>query len=69
MNKANRAAPRIRIRPILILWWLVHQEEAAMRLTVVFTLALAIFMGTDARAGDRAQAQTENVYINVNGLG
>ena len=40
-----------------------------MRLTLVVALALALFMGTDARAGDRAQAQTESVYINVNGLG
>ena len=40
-----------------------------MRLTVVAALALALFMGTDARAGDRARVQTESVYINVNGLG
>ena len=41
-----------------------------MRLTVLASaLALALFMGTDARAGDRARVQTENVYINVNGLG
>lgn len=36
---------------------------------VIAVLALALFMGTDAQAGDRAQAQTESVYINVNGLG
>lgn len=40
-----------------------------MRLTVFTALALALLMGTDARAGDRARAQTEAVYINVNGLG
>ena len=40
-----------------------------MRLTLIVALALALFMGTDAQAGDRARAQTEDVYINVNGLG
>ena len=47
----------------------MHQEEVAMRLAVFTALALALFMGTDARAGDTARVQTENVYINVNGLG
>ena len=40
-----------------------------MRLTLVVALALALFMGTEARAGDRTDLQTESVYINVSGLG
>ena len=40
-----------------------------MRPTVIAALALVLFMGINARAGDRAQTQTESVYINVNGLG
>ena len=41
-----------------------------MRLTVVATtLALALILGTDAQAGSVSCKRTEDVYINVNGLG